>query len=111
MKHIPTYEQFVNEGLMDRAFLAKDFKKGDQVKINSQEKIQELVGLLGVVIETEPKKGVVFVDFGKKMSGSGWATHDCDGHLDDDTGLLFQDRGWISNKIDPRFDVRNLDKI
>lgn len=106
MKHIPTFESFLYEGN-----LSKNFKKGDKIKVNDREGFKELVGKIGTVVGTKEPKGLVYVDFGEKLTGGGFSSHKCDGLLKDETGLSFQDRGWISSKIDPRFDVRNIEKI
>jgi len=93
----------LNEGL------EKNFNIGDKVKVNDREGFKELVGLEGIVVGKE--NGKLGVDFGKKISGDGFATHNLDGLLPTDTGLGFFDRGWATSKIDPRFDIRNLTKV
>lgn len=92
--------------------LSNKFDIGDKVKVNDREGFKELVGLTGIVVGKDEKKGRLDIDFGKKISAEGdFATHNLDGLLDKDTGLSFFDRGWLSSKIDPRFDIRNLTKI
>jgi len=91
--------------------LSDKFKVGDKVKVNNREGFKELVGLEGVVVGKNSKKGALYIDFGKEITGGGFATNDLDGLIPTDTGLGFFDRGWISSKIDPRFDIRNLSKI
>jgi hypothetical protein len=91
--------------------LSDKFKVGDKVKVNDREGFKELVGLEGVVVGKNPKKGALYINFFKKINGDGFTTYDLDGLIPTDTGLGFFDRGWISSKIDPRFDIRNLDKI
>lgn len=98
-------------GILSEVNLVKNFKRGDKVEINNREGFKELVGRVGTVAGTDEKEGIVYVDFGEKLVGDGFSSHNCDGLLKADTGLVFQDRGWISSKIDPRFDVRNLKKI
>jgi hypothetical protein len=91
--------------------LSNKFNIGEKVKVNDREGFKELIGLTGTIIGKDSKKGRLDIDFGKKIIGSGFETHDLDGLLDIDTGLSFFDRGWISSKIDPRFDIRNLTKL
>ena len=69
------------------------------------------IGLEGTVVGKNPKKGALYIDFGKKIIGDGFTTYNLAGLIPSDTGLGFYDRGWISSKIDPRFDIRNLDKL
>lgn len=111
MKHIKTFEQFVNESV-NESNLANDFNVGDHVIVNKKEKFKQLIGKKGKVIDTDLKKGIVFIDFGEKLKYEGeFITWDLDGKIKTDTGLIFQDRGWVSSKLDPRFDLRNIDKI
>lgn len=92
--------------------LSNRYNVGDKVKVNDREGFKELVGLTGIVVGKDEKKGRLDIDFGKKISAEGgFVTHNLDGLLDKDTGLSFFDRGWLSSKIDPRFDIRNLTKI
>ena len=91
--------------------LSSKFNIGDKVKVNDREGFKELVGLEGIIVGKNSKKGALYIDFGKKITGDGFVTHNLDGLLDNDTGLGFYDRGWISSKIDPRFDIRNITKI
>jgi len=94
--------------------LSKNFQIGDLVVINSKEPIKKLVGKVGKVVFVNSKKGAVYVDFGKEFAssedGEMFATHNLDGLIKTNTGLGFYNRGWISSKIDPRFDIRNLTK-
>ena len=106
MKHIHTFESFLFEGN-----LSKNFKKGEKVKVTNREKFKELVGKIGTVVDTDPKKGAIYVDFEEKLTGDGFTSYDLDGLIKTETGLGFFDRGWISSKIDPGFDIRNLEKI
>lgn len=92
--------------------LSNKYNVGDKVKVTDREGFKELVGLTGIVVGKNEKKGRLDIDFAKKIAGEGgFATHNLNGLLDKDTGLSFFDRGWISSKIDPRFDIRNLVKI
>jgi hypothetical protein len=106
------YRRDTKRGLSDPKLnegLEKNFNIGDKVKVNDREGFKELVGLEGIVVGKE--NGKLGVDFGKKISGDGFATHNLDGLLPTDTGLGFFDRGWATSKIDPRFDIRNLTKV
>jgi hypothetical protein len=94
-----------------RENLLKNFEIGDKIKVTDREGFKELIGLTGVIVGKDDNKGRLDVDFNKKITGSGFATHNLSGLLDIDSGLSFFDRGWISSKIDPRFDIRNLVKI
>lgn len=91
--------------------LSNNFNIGDTVKVNNREGFKELIGLQGKVVGKNIKKGVLYIDFGKEITGDGFATYDLSGLIPTNTGLGFFDRGWISSKIDPRFDIRNLTKI
>lgn len=91
--------------------LSNKYNVGDKVKVTNRERFKELVGLTGIVVKKDEKSGRLDIDFGKKIVGDGFVTHDLHGLLVKDTGLSFFDRGWISSKIDPRFDIRNLVKI
>jgi hypothetical protein len=102
--------KFITEGTLTKN-LSNNFEIGDKVKVNDREGFKELVGLEGIVVDKNPKKTAVFIDFGKEINGDGFVTHNLDGILDTNTGLAFYDRGWVSSKIHPRFDIRNLTKI
>jgi len=91
--------------------LSNNFNIGDTVKVNDREGFKELIGLVGKVVGKNSKKGVLYVDFSKEITGDGFATWDLEGLIPTNTGLSFSDSGWISSKIDPRFKIRNLDKI
>ena len=91
--------------------LSNKFDIGDKVKVNDREGFKELVGLEGKVVGKNPKKGALHIDFGKEIKGEGFITHNLGGLINTNTGLGFFDRGWVSSKIDPRFDIRNLTKI
>jgi hypothetical protein len=91
--------------------LSYNYEIGDRVKVNDREGFKELVGLEGKVVGKNPKKGALYIDFGKEINGESFATYDLNGLIDTNTGLGFFDRGWVSSKIDPRFDIRNLTKI
>jgi hypothetical protein len=97
--------------VLSESTLAKHFKKGDKVRVTDREGFKQLVGKVGTVIATENAKGIVYVDFGEKINGDGFTTHDFGKLLDTPTGLGFYDRGWFTSKIDPRFDIRNLERI
>lgn len=91
--------------------LSNNFKLGDKVVVNERERFKELIGLEGEVVGINTKKGAIYVNFFKKITGDGFTTYNLDGLIPTDTGLGFFDRGWVSSKIDPRFDIRNLTKI
>lgn len=88
-----------------------NFSIGDTVEVNSREGFKELIGQRGEVVGIDDKKKVVFVDFGKVINGNGFSTNDLEGTLENNTGLRFQDRGFVTSKLDSRFDVRNLTKV
>jgi hypothetical protein len=105
-------QNILGEGRLDK------FNIGDVVRVNSREGYKSLIGLEGVVVGKDLKKGRLDIDFKKKLTGEDsdgeyetYTTHRLNGLIDTETGLSFFDRGWISSKIDPRFDIRNLDKI
>ena len=102
--------KFIKEGTLTKN-LSNNFEIGDKVKVNDREGFKELVGLEGIVVDKNPNKTAVFIDFGKEINGDGFVTHNLDGTLDTNTGLAFYDRGWVSSKTHPRFDIRNLTKI
>ena len=106
MKNIQTFESFIFE-----ANLSKNYEKDDKVRITKREGIKELIGKEGIVVGKDEKKGIVYVDFGEKIIGDDFSTHRCGGLLSKETGLLFQDRGWVTSKLDSRFDIRNIEKI
>lgn len=92
--------------------LLKKYNIGDRVKVTDRERLKELVGLTGIVVGKDEKKGRLDIDFGKKISTDNeFATHNLSGILDKDTGLSFFDSGWINSKIDPYFNIRNLVKM
>ncbi len=103
-------KKYLAEGVLTKN-LSNNFEIGDKVKVNDREGFKELIGLKGVVVGKNSKKGTLYIDFGKEITGDGFATHDLNGLINTNTGLGFFDRGWISSKIDPRFDIRNLIKI
>jgi hypothetical protein len=103
-------KKYLTEGVL-RKNLSDNFEVGDKVKVNAREGFEELIGLEGTVVGKNPKKGALYIDFGKKIIGDGFTTYDLGGLVQSDTGLGFYDRGWISSKIDPKFDIRNLDKL
>jgi hypothetical protein len=100
-----------DESFIFEANLSKNYEKGDKVRITNREGIKQLIGKEGIVVGKDEKKGIVYVDFGEKISGDGFSTHRCGGLLSKETGLLFQDRGWVTSKLDSRFDIRNIKKI
>ena len=102
----------LSESKLDR------FNIGDSVRVNNREGFKSLIGLKGIVVGKDVKKGRLDIDFKKKLVGKDsdgeyetYTTHKLNGLIDTETGLSFFDRGWLNNKIDPRFDIRNLDKI
>jgi hypothetical protein len=102
--------KFITEGTLTKN-LSNNFEIGDKVKVNDRERFKELIGLEGTVVDKNPKKTALFIDFGKEINGDGFITHNLGGTLDTNTGLAFYDTGWVDSKIFPRFDIRNLTKI
>lgn len=113
MNHIPTFEEFVNEGFFNRSYLANDFKKGDKIEINSKEGMKSLIGKKGVVAFIDAKRGIVGVDFGVEFSSAEdlYTTWNLEGKLKTETGLQFVSQGVIGQYLDPRFSIKSLTKI